>query len=625
MQQQTDKQNNDASSSKTVFLLDRNEYFTRVSSSYVLDSDIVKDDSKQTNITAKFPPIPPLDRSMWTCTVEAVVGYSRLVWDLFSPEDHLVSVLSLLPKNNFEQVCSWASEDQNLTQFMAKIAKNTYIHQLLPNEKLVKACDMSKLPPDAVTANLDTILNGLGKALDQLSRLSEKQLERLSESNTISEPYISSPPGPRSPNASESGDSIENQCRIILITTLANGDQVKKIATKFKALLNDQNSTIAEISPSHDNESKRCPIDKCELVIINTYALEGDFRAFDLGEFNIHEHNLSIKAFSVKSGKYIAGLLNNLCLEHYNLKSTTIMGIPMKEEQSAGTSCQYNVEIVHSAFVHDEIADLNNVDRIDRNGFICDTFKLHWCSPRTQALELQHCVATSRLTAVDVNSRPSQCLTNFLLNGRTVMLEIFKSKSSRQTTHFLAAHNGILFIHTLPSSNHKQSCDDSPSISEATGSKVTDYRLTEFVEFMKSNTLVFKPSKKELDKKYLDKVLEDLKCQTAFWPLTHSLKALHDTNQDANGDERVVKGSKRPVSKLMKPVNESPLKKQKQVTLHIPEINIANPSLEETAVYYRSGVSLMQTWFQLNELANKDEKRPEFAGRSHGHIYNLYE
>lgn len=54
-----------------------------------------------------------------------------------------------------------------------------------------------------------------------------------------------------------------------------------------------------------------------------------------------------------------------------------------------------------------------------------------------------------RITPVDVNSRPSLCLINFLLNGRSVMLEMIRKSGGKVTSHLLASHGGEIFIHTL--------------------------------------------------------------------------------------------------------------------------------------------------------------------------------
>lgn len=44
--------------------------------------------------------------------------------------------------------------------------------------------------------------------------------------------------------------------------------------------------------------------------------------------------------------------LSYLILSHYELASTTVTGIPMKEEQNASSSANYDVEIFHSNAAH---------------------------------------------------------------------------------------------------------------------------------------------------------------------------------------------------------------------------------------------------------------------------------
>ncbi len=88
---------------------------------------------------------------------------------------------------------------------------------------------------------------------------------------------------------------------------------------------------------------------------------------------------------------------------------------------------------------------------------------------------------------LQVNSRPSLCLTNFLLNGRQVMLEQPRKLGTKVTSHMLASHGGEIFLHSL--STVRSQLEDPPSISEGCGGRVTDYRITDFGEFMRENRL----------------------------------------------------------------------------------------------------------------------------------------
>lgn len=67
---------------KTIFVLDHTPYFG-ISSDNPIDFDVPKNRG--------YLPVPPICKSLWTCSVEAAVEYCRIVWDLF-PEGKLVRV-----------------------------------------------------------------------------------------------------------------------------------------------------------------------------------------------------------------------------------------------------------------------------------------------------------------------------------------------------------------------------------------------------------------------------------------------------------------------------------------------------------------------------------------------------
>lgn len=125
-------------------------------------------------------------------------------------------------------------------------------------------------------------------------------------------------------------------------------------------------------------------------------------------------------------------------------------------------------------------------------------------------LELHYCTGAYRISPTDVNSRPSSCLTNFLLNGkpgkpslffspisqttatdwsvgrllllfgsttgRSVLLEQPRKSGSKVISHMLSSHGGEIFLHVLNS--NRSTLEDPPSISEGCGGRVTDYRIT---------------------------------------------------------------------------------------------------------------------------------------------------
>merc|ERR1712142_1292946 len=162
---------------------------------------------------------------------------------------------------------------------------------------------------------------------------------------------------------------------------------------------------------------------------------------------------LTTTLFTAIAGPALASKLLYLCLKHYSLASTTVTGIPMKEEQNASSSANYDVELFHVA--------------------LADT-----CHLPSKAV---------RITPTEVNSRQSSCLTNFLLNGRSVMLEMQKRSSNKSMSHMLTSHGGEIFIHTLSST--RSTLEDPPSISEGPGGRVTDYRIPDFAHLMRTHRM----------------------------------------------------------------------------------------------------------------------------------------
>jgi len=235
--------------------------------------------------------------------------------------------------------------------------------------------------------------------------------------------------------------------------------------------------------------SSMLPISHVELVLVHTGV--GEVRL--TVETDKVEHvspHLSTLLYTVPAGPMLASKLLYLCLKHYDLASTTVTGIPMKEEQNASSSANYDVELFHSAESHEKLVrDDADMALALKDGCEYQTATLKWCTPRgNAAVELHHCSGSFRVTPVEVNSRQSSCLTNFLLSGRSVMLEMQKRSSGAKTlSHMLTSHGGEIFIHSLCTGRNP--LDEPPSISEGPGGRVTDYRIRDLAELMKSNML----------------------------------------------------------------------------------------------------------------------------------------
>ena len=474
-------------SHKTVFILDQSAHFLQTSCDQHFEFDVVNKMRQPTGII----PLTPITKSLWTCSVEAIAEYCRIVWDIFPDGDKLIRFISS-DYDSAHHINSWDENQQNLSSAMESFANSS----ILANIKLSSKMNYKNIEKSP-------IIKGLNKAIEALSQPTKIQSEK------------------RFSNDSKS--SLMNRGRIICISSFRNDSHIRSIEEIFIKSLYENNNLI-----SSNNSTKNIIINFCELVFINTFPMNDQSLTSKIIEIPCHEicPLLSSEVHSVKSGSILAAKLGYLVLKHYDLASTTVTGIPMKEEQNAASSANYDVEIVHLALAHVDLykSGAFNVEgvcaRTMRENFPYDTVTLRWCTPRTNAVELHYCTSAYRITSIDVNSRPSSCLTNFLLSGRSVMLEIPRMKGAKTMSHMLSSHNGELYIHTLGAG--RSILEDPPSISEGSGGRVTDYRINDFGELMKKNHLVqcrvIQTSNKEITYP-IEKAKQFLIRQTLYWPL----------------------------------------------------------------------------------------------------------
>lgn len=181
----------------------------------------------------------------------------------------------------------------------------------------------------------------------------------------------------------------------------------------------------------------------------------------------------------------------------------------MKEEQNASSSANYDVEIIHDSDAHAGLRAMQ--PPLEAGG----TVTLRWWTPRgAEGGAAGAGGALWRVTPADVASRPSACLVNFLLNGRSVTLELPRKGGGRSASHILAAHGGELWIGAI---GGKIPHDDPPSLSEGVGGRVTDYRIKDFGALMQQNRLC--PLR---GPGALGRAKAKIMRHTTYWPLTIS-------------------------------------------------------------------------------------------------------
>uniref|UniRef100_A0A1A7XHX4 Asunder, spermatogenesis regulator homolog (Drosphila) n=1 Tax=Iconisemion striatum TaxID=60296 RepID=A0A1A7XHX4_9TELE len=452
---------------KTVFVVDHCPYMAE-SSRQQVECDVLTKSRAQGVI-----PLAPVSKSLWTCAVECSMEYCRILYDVY-PKDKLINYI--VSDSEFHILNSWRREDQSTHDLMATLAAVGP-----PNPREDPECC--------------SILHGLVAAVESLCKITELQHEKRTA-------------------LMDTAERVANRGRIICLTNAKSDTHVRMLEDCIQETILDQNKLAA-------GSDRLMAVQQCDLVLVHIYPQGEDTLVSDRPKKEISPL-LTSEVHSVRAGRHLASKLNILVQQHFDLASTTITNIPMKEEQHANTSANYDVELLHHRDAHLEFfksGDLHMAGTSTRENGLKETITLKWCTPRTNSIELHYCTGAYRISPTDVNSRPSSCLTNFLLNGRSVLLEQPRKSGSKVISHMLSSHGGEIFLHVLNS--NRSTLEDPPSISEGCGGRVTDYRITDFGEFMRENRLtpVSEASHNPSGKLPIERAKAQLERHTRYWPM----------------------------------------------------------------------------------------------------------
>ncbi|KAF3859595.1 hypothetical protein F7725_021994 [Dissostichus mawsoni] len=246
-----------------------------------------------------------------------------------------------------------------------------------------------------------SILHGLVAAVESLCKITELQHERRTD-------------------MMDTAERVANRGRIICLTNAKSDTHVRMLEDCIQETILEQNRLAA-------GSDRLMAIQQCDLVLVHIHPQ---------GEEPLISSLLTSEVHSVRAGRHLSTKLNIL------------------EEQHANTSANYDVELLHHRDAHMEFfksGDLHMAGSSTRENGLKETITLKWCTPRTNSIELHYCTGAYRISPTDVNSRPSSCLTNFLLNGRSVLLEQPRKSGSKVISHMLSSHGGEIFLHVLNS------------------------------------------------------------------------------------------------------------------------------------------------------------------------------
>ncbi|CAF1205087.1 unnamed protein product [Adineta steineri] len=355
--------------SKTVLILDHSSFFARPSG-VTFNVNVQNNEQQQQQQHDETNNENTLGmKSLWTCVVECVLEYCRILFDIF--EDDALITLIVTGIDQRDQ-SSWWNRYKNLSQCMEFFAGIQP-----PNERS--------------TVNDDDLLkHSLNEAITALCTRSKKQ---------------------HVPSESD----YTNSGHIILFSTF-NTKRIETIEKDARTFHESHNHMALEVTDF-------VPLTKCDLTLV-------DIRSLDQSVPTTHPELHSVTSilhrtlYYAQAGQMLFTRMLQMLLKQHNLALTTVTGIPMKEDVASRSSLIYDVDIVHPAEVHDSLRERAPLKYWRQIKEDVETIVLKWSAFSYDPENYYDTYTAYRFSPLDVNSRESACLTNFLLSGKCVLLEL---------------------------------------------------------------------------------------------------------------------------------------------------------------------------------------------------------
>uniref|UniRef100_A0A8B9GXK4 Integrator complex subunit 13 n=1 Tax=Astyanax mexicanus TaxID=7994 RepID=A0A8B9GXK4_ASTMX len=302
-----------------------------------------------------------------------------------------------------------------------------------------------------------SILHGLVAAVESLCKITEYQ----HESRT---------------SLMDMAERVANRGRIICLTNAKSDTHVRMLEDCVLETIQEQNKLAA-------GSDRLMPIQQCELVLVHIFPQGDDTLVSDRPKKEVRLRDLTL-----------------LCV-HVCVLSATI-----KEEQHANTSANYDVELLHHRDAHMEFIKSGMYQTL--------TSVTH----RNLTLLWFESIGNIYIASVLIHVNAKLCII-FHKYSRSVLLEQPRKSGSKVISHMLSCHGGEIFLHVLNST--RSTLEDPPSISEGCGGRVTDYRITDFGEFMRENRLTPFPDMPvdAAGRLPFERAKAQLERHTRYWPM----------------------------------------------------------------------------------------------------------
>ncbi|CAJ0601677.1 unnamed protein product [Cylicocyclus nassatus] len=459
------------------------------------------------------------DKSLWTWCLEATLELHRVVFDLFSGEHD----------NSHARLMRLV-----LADCVGRVLQPRWGTEIVTQQEILNSLSSIGLPSTSDDTDGVT-LSGITLAVEALSQLSDAQMNgdavhpadkkektvTKERTNFSRMPKCWETPSTSSEVVDSERKVVENAGSIVIFTSFTEAERLTELEREVADVIRCRNKIIKSLQDS----SFSC-ISHVKMYIIN--VLPKDHQCGDLSSFKevrTITPELSSCIYSRPAGDDLISVIHSVAIDIYDLVSTTVSGIPMKEEAQQGQSAvaiNYDVELLHSREVHIELERLGlvvgNTMKNDITGTLMvyaenstyPTARLVWSTPMPKGRwnmfpRSRH---VSRVTPSAVNSRPSVCLSSYLLQGRNVMLEITRvprcegilsNVGAKLIAHTLIAHGGHIYIHANDVGTH--SVLDCPTIRDKSQLKKTAHgRVADFASLIKESSLHLVEPGKETEK-----------------------------------------------------------------------------------------------------------------------------
>ncbi|VDM81918.1 unnamed protein product, partial [Strongylus vulgaris] len=194
---------------------------------------------------------------------------------------------------------------------------------------------------------------------DNLCRADKKEKKIVEERNSFTRlPKCWETPSTSSDVTEPDRKIIENTGSIVIFTSFTEAERLTELEREVADVIRCRNRIIKSLQDS----SFSC-ISHVKMYIIN--VLPKDHQCGDLSSsFKDVSPELTSCILSRPAGDELISVIHSVAIEIYDLVSTTVSGIPMKEEAQQGQSAvaiNYDVELLHSREVHIELERLGLV------------------------------------------------------------------------------------------------------------------------------------------------------------------------------------------------------------------------------------------------------------------------